>query len=129
MPATQNYSLAKGRRANAALTKKRFVKLTTASDAVDPCSVAGELAYGVALFSVSAAEITKGKLASVMVEGRAIVEASAAINRGQLVATTNVGKAAVATTGQFVLGICDEPSTADTTECAVVLTPGGGKVP
>lgn len=127
MPATSNYVLNKGRRANAALTKKRFVKLTVAADAVDPCNTAGELAYGVAVFSVSAAEITKGKLASVQTEGRAIVEASAAINRGQLVATTNVGKAKVAATGEYILGICDEPATADTTECSVLLTNSGAK--
>jgi hypothetical protein len=128
MPATSNFLLNKGRRANAALTKKRFVKLTSGSDAVDPCNTAGEMAYGVAVFSVSAAEILKGTLASVQVEGRAVVEASAAINRGQLVSTNNVGKAKVAVTGEYILGICDEPSTADTTECSVLLNFAGAKV-
>jgi hypothetical protein len=127
MPATSNYLLNKGRRANAALTKKRFVKLTVGSDAVDPCNTAGELAYGVAVFSVSAAEIAKGKLASVQTEGRAVVEASAAINRGQMVTTDNQGRAAVAATGNFILGVCDEPATGAGTECSVLLNFAGAK--
>jgi hypothetical protein len=122
MPATSNYLLSKARRPAAAITKKRFVKqVADGSDSVTPATVAGEICYGVALFSVSAAEITKGKLVSVQVEGRAVVEASAAITEGQKVSTDSVGRAKVAVATEHVLGICDEPATAVGNECSVVL--------
>jgi len=127
MPATSNYVLSKGRRAAAAVTKKRFVKLTGTNDAVTPCTVAGEAAYGVALFSVSAAEIVKNKEVSVQVEGRAVVEASAALAVGVPITTDTSGRAAAAATGNWVLGIVDEPAAGVGNECSVLLTPGGGK--
>jgi hypothetical protein len=124
MPASQNVLLAKGKNVSNALTKKRFVKFDTAAadhETVKACDTVGELAAGVSLFSVSAAEILKGKGASVQMVGIAIVEASVAIAEGQLVSTTNVGKAKVAVATEYVLGVCIEPSTGDTTECAVLL--------
>lgn len=126
MPATSNYLLSKARRPAEAITKKRFVKMVAdTTDSVEMCDTDGEACYGVAQFSVSAAEITQGKLVSVQVEGRAVVEAGEAINAGQPVKTLNNGKAGVATTGDRVLGMCDEPASADTKECSVVLGIGG----
>lgn len=131
MPASQNFVLAKGKNASAAITKKRFVKLdTSASDGetVKQCDTLGESAFGVALFSVSANEILKGKGCSVMVEGRAIVEAAAALAVGAKVTTDATGKAAAAASGNQVVGIVDEPAAGSGNECSVLLTPGGGKV-
>lgn len=131
MPATQNFTMGKGKNAGGAITKKRFVKLdTTAADGetVIQCSVAGEAAYGVSLFSVSVAEIAKDKGASVLTDGRAIVEASEAIAVGDPVATTNDGRAKIATTGNHVLGMCDEPAGASGNECSVDLSKAGGTV-
>lgn len=131
MPASSNFVLSKGKNAGEALTKKRFVKLDPAAsdgEAVVMCDTAGERAYGVSKFSVSTAEIAKGKGASVEVEGRSIVEASEAIAVGDPIATTNDGRAAVAdTAGWWVIGVCDEPAAGAGDECSVLLTPGGGK--
>jgi hypothetical protein len=122
LPATSNYLLGKARKPAAPITKKRFVKqVADGSDSVTPASVAGELCYGVALFSVSAAEVLKGKLVSVQAEGRAIVEASAAITEGQKVSTDSVGRAKVAVATEHVLGVCDEPATGIGNECSVLL--------
>jgi hypothetical protein len=129
MPATSNFQMAKGRNAAVALTKKRFVKMVAdTTDSVTPCDTDGEDAYGVVLYSVSAAEILKGKLASVQTDGRAILEASEAIAAGQHVKTTNDGRAGVATTGDVVLGMCDEPATGVGNECSVDLSKRGGGV-
>lgn len=124
MPATQNFVMAKGKNAAAAITKKRFVKLDTAAadgETVKQCDVAGEGAFGVALVSTSLAEIAKGKGSSVLNMGIAIVEASAALAVGVKVATDANGKAKAATAGNHVLGSIVEPSTGDTTECSVML--------
>lgn len=126
MPATSNFVLAKARNPAEAITKKRFVKLVAdTTDSVEMCDTDGELAYGVALYSVSAAEILKGKEVSVHTDGRAVVEAGEAINAGQLVKTLSSGKAGVATTGDYVLGVCDEPASGDGKECSVLLNIGG----
>ena len=125
MPATSNFVLAKGKNTSTALTKKRFVKLDTAAtdgETVKACDTAGEGAFGVSLFSVSAAEITKDKGASVQVEGIAVVEAAAALAVGVLVTTDNVGRAAVAASGNYILGKVVEPAGAPGNEAAVLLS-------
>lgn len=125
MPASSNFVLAKGKNATAAITKKRFVKVDgTDHEGVKQCDAQGENAIGVSLFSVSAAEILKGKGCSVQMQGIAIVEASAALAEGSLVTTGTAGKAEAAASGDYVLGMVIEPSTADTTECAVLLNVG-----
>lgn len=128
MPATMNPGQAKGKNAGGAITKKRFVKLdTTAADGetVVQCSVAGEGAFGVSLFSVSTDEIARGKGASVITEGRAILESAEAIAVGSPVSTTNDGRAQNANTGDQILGYCDEPSAATGNECSVFLDRAG----
>jgi hypothetical protein len=124
MPASSNYVLNKGKNASAAFTKKRFVKFDTAAtdhESVKMCDAQGEMSCGVTLFSVSAAEILKGKGASVQMGGIAVVEASAALAEGTLVTTGTTGKAEAAASGDYVLGEVIEPSTADATECSVLL--------
>lgn len=128
MPATFNPAEAKGKNASGPITKQRFVKLDAAAtdgETVKQCDTAGELAYGVSMFSVSASEITKGKGASVITAGRAIVEASAALAVGAKVATTNDGRAATAVAGNNVLGTIDEPAAGAGDECTVHLWAAG----
>lgn len=132
MPGSQNFVMAKGKNASASITKKRFVKLDTAAadgETVKQCDTLGEQAYGVALFSVSTAEIAKGKGASVLTDGRALVEASEALAVGVMVTSDANGKAKTAASGHWCHGMVDEPSTADATECSVDLSKGGHKIP
>lgn len=128
MPATMNPGAAKGKNAGGAITKKRFVKLdTTATDGetVVQCDTNGEGAFGVALFSVSTDEIARGKGASVITEGRAILEASEAIAVNDPISTTNDGRAQIAATGEQILGYCDEPAAGVGNECSVRLDRAG----
>jgi predicted RecA/RadA family phage recombinase len=125
-----NIGAAKGKNASGAITKKRFVKLDTAAtdgESVLMCDTSGELAYGVALFSVSNAEINRGKGCSVVTEGRMILEAAEAIAVGDLVSTDDIGRAQVANSGDFIVGMCDEPATAIGNECSVRLEIAGAK--
>jgi hypothetical protein len=127
-----NIDQAKGKNAGGPITHKRFVKLATAAAAPDgetcvQCSVAGEMAFGVSLFSVSGSEIVRGKGASVQTDGIAIVEASAALTVGQAVMTDANGRAAVATAGLYVLGTVVEPASALGNECAIQLGIAGAK--
>lgn len=131
MPATFNHGLAKGRNAGGAITKKRFVVLdTTAADgetviqATDADTVATPL-YGVSIFSVSVAEIEKGKGCSVVMEGRAIVTAATALAIGAVVTTDANGKAVVATTGDWIGGVVDEPAPGADDDCTIVVACNG----
>lgn len=123
MPATQNIEAAKGYDLSSALTKKRFVKRVSGTDPleVEQCDTQGERASGVSMFSVSDSEILRGKGASIIESGIAILEASATVNSGDLVTTDVDGRAMVATTGDVVLGECREPAAAATNECSVRL--------
>jgi hypothetical protein len=123
-PATQNVVLSKGYDAAAAITKKRFVKLS-GEQQVTQCSVDGENAIGVAMFSVSTTEITHGKGASVLEMGRAIVEAGAAVAVGAKVATDNQGRAITAVATKHVLGICEKGASGAGAECTVRLNAAG----
>lgn len=130
MPASQNVVMAKGRNAVLAITKKRFVKEDPAAldgETVKPCDTLGEKPYGVALFSVSLAEIAKGKGASVLTSGRAIVEAAEALAVGTLVTTDANGMAKTAVAGNWIAGMVDEPASGINQECSVDLSKGGGK--
>jgi hypothetical protein len=127
MPASSNFAMAKGRDAGGAITKKRFVKMS-ADQTVVQCTVAGERVYGVSMFSVTVGEIAKGKGASVLTDGRCVVEASEAIAVGQPVATAADGRAKIATTGNFIAGTCDEPASGAGAECSVDRTGAGGVV-
>ena len=128
-----NIDQAKGKNASTAIVKKRFVKLDTAAtdgETVKACDTQGENAYGAALFSVALAEVAKGKGCSVIIDGRAIVEAGATVPMGSLVMTAADGRAIVATTGNYILGYVDENgggSAGD--ELGVVLILAGSKAP
>lgn len=128
MPTTANIGAAKGKNASGAITKKRFVKLDTAAadgETVKQCDAVGEQAYGVALFSVSVAEIAKGKGCSVITGGRAVVEAGAALPIGTQVSCDASGRAIVAIATHQVLGMVDEPAAGIGNDCTVNIRFGG----
>jgi predicted RecA/RadA family phage recombinase len=123
MPASQNFLLAKGYPAAAAITKKRAVKFVgDGTQSVTPITAANDIPCGVALFSVSATEITKGKKASIMTDGRVVMESGvAAIAEGTVVYLDSVGRATNVATSATRIGICDEPASSVGGECSVSL--------
>lgn len=128
MPSTMNIDQAKGKNASGPITKKRFVKLDTAAtdgETVKQCDTLGEFCYGVSLFSVSVAEISRGKGASVIIDGRAVLESAGAINAGTPVSSDALGRAKAAAAGEYICGWCDEPSTGAGNDCSVVLDKAG----
>lgn len=128
MPASQNFVLAKGYPAAAAITKKRAVKFVgDGTQAVTPVTAANDTVVGVALFSVSATEIVKGKDASIMTEGRAVMEAAVTpIADGAKVYIDATGKATTVATSATFIGIADEGSTGVGSEVGVALRLGSG---
>lgn len=123
MPATQNIEMSKGYDVSSAITKKRFVKANTADPLeVVMCDSQGESALGVSMFSVSDAEILRGKGASIILDGIAILEASEAIATGAKVTTGADGRAENANSGDWILGECREPAAGSGDECSVILT-------
>jgi len=133
MPGTANDGLVKGRNASGPITKKRFVVRDTAAADGETvkqaagAAVAGEPLMGVSKFSVSLAEIAHGKGCTVVLSGRAVVTAAAALAVGALVTSDANGKAAAAAGGNWVGGIVDEASSGADTDCVIVLTCDGTK--
>lgn len=124
MPATGNFVLDKGYDTSVALTKKRAVKLT-GEELVGPVTAATDVIAGVNQFDVTAAEIAKGKGASVRVGGIAVMEASAAITVGALVGLAADGRAAPSGVNVRVIGHCTKGCTAAGQEVSVALTLAG----
>jgi hypothetical protein len=109
--ATRNYLQDKGYNAAAALTKYRAVKFS-AAETVTPTTAVGDLIAGVVQHDVSAAEITRGKGASIAVEGATLWEASEAIPVGSNISIVADGRCAVAAATEMTHGICVEPTLA-----------------
>lgn len=130
MPASGNYVLNKGKAAGGAIAKKRFVKLDTSEpETVVQCDSQGEHAYGVSMFTVTTDEIDLGKGCTVQVEGRAVVECgTTGLEVGQFVTTTSDGRAMVATTGDIILGVCDQRGDQVGDECSVLLSMASGAI-
>lgn len=125
MPASSNFLMAKGKNASAAITKKRFVKLDTTDatgETVKQCDTSGERAFGVAFIGATTTEIAKGKGVPCLTEGRAIVEAGAALAVGVEVMTDASGRAVAATAGLYILGVVDEPASGIGAECSIALS-------
>lgn len=130
MPASGNFVLAKGKAAGGAIAKKRFVKLDpNTEEGVIQCSSQGERAYGVSMFTVTTDEIDLGKGVTVQVEGRAVVELGVdTMSVGEFVTTDSSGRAMVATTGDIVLGVCDQAGPGTGGECSVLLSMASGAI-
>ena len=122
--ATRNYIQDKGYNAAGALTKFRAVKFT-ASETVGPVTGIADTVAGVVQHDVTAAEILKGKGASIAVEGDTMMETSAAIAVGVPVAITATGLAITASAGARVIGHCVEPSLGANEYCRVHLNLAG----
>lgn len=105
--ATGNYIQDKGYNAAAALTKFRAVKFSSA-ETVTPVTAITDLVAGVVQHDVTAGEITKGKGASIRVEGDSVMEASAAITIGQRVSIAADGRAKASAAGERIIGHCVE---------------------
>lgn len=104
--ADSNFVLARGFDAAAAITKFRAVKPGTAAESVTPVTAEGDEVIGVAMYSVSAAEIARGKGASVAMMGVIEMETSEALAVGDTVAIAADGRAAAANTGARNIGVC-----------------------
>jgi hypothetical protein len=133
MPATFNHGLVKGRNASGPITKKRFVvrdEAVTDGETVKQAAsatTAAEPLAGVSIFSVSSAEIAHGKGCSVVMTGRAVVTAAAALAVGARVTSDANGKAVAANTGDWLGGIVDEPASGADTDCSIVIVCDGTK--
>jgi hypothetical protein len=119
---TGNYMLDKGYNAAAAIAKFTAVKFS-AAETVTPVTAIGDNVVGVEQFGVSAAEILKGKGASVRRQGRTEMEAAEAMAIGDQVAVNNAGKAVKASSGASgsrIIGMCDE-GCAINERCSIML--------
>jgi hypothetical protein len=103
--ATGNFVLDKGYRAAGALTKFRAVKFT-GPETVGPVTAIADRIAGFVQFSVTAAELTKGKGASVRVSGNTEAEASAAIALGADCGIAADGRVKTAAIGERIVGRC-----------------------
>jgi len=126
--ATGNYILDKGYLPAAALTKFYAVKLT-AAETVGPVSAIGDVVHGFSQFDIAAAEILRGKQASVRLEGITEAVASAAIAVGaqcQLEADGRVSTV-LAASGKRIVGRCvGHPASVAGDRISLLINPNGG---
>lgn len=120
--ATRNYVQDKGYNAAAALTKGRAVKSTGNPEEVTPVTAATDPVFGISVFDVSAGEILKGKGASIVTMGAAVMEAAGAINEGDLIAPSANGRAQVAVSTNRVIGQAIEAASGAGKYCRVQLS-------
>lgn len=128
MPPVGNFVLDKGYDAAAAITKYRAVKFS-ADETVTPVTAITDVIVGVEQFGVSAAEITKGKGASVRrAPGITPWEAAGAIAVGQQVTLEADGRcsALVGASGKRIVGTCEHPVGAAGEIATVALAQAGG---
>ncbi|SRR6266576_959102 len=102
-----NFLLDKGYNAAAAVTKFRAVKFS-AAETVTPVTAIGDQIAGFAQYSVSAAEILKGKGVPVRNDGITEAEATGPIAVGVQVQMESDGRvsAAVGASGKRIVGRC-----------------------
>ena len=103
MPATGNFVLDKGYDAAAAITKFRAVKFS-AEETVTPVTAKTDVVAGIEQFGVSAAEILKGKGASIRVEGASEVEAGGLCTVGALCGLMADGRVHDGVAGDRIIG-------------------------
>lgn len=119
---TRNYLQDKGYNAAAALTKFRAVKFT-AAETVGPVTADTDNIAGVVQHDVTAAEILRGKGASIAVEGDTLMEAAGAIAVGALVVINASGQAVTGTAGDRIVGHCVEAAAGAGDYARVHLSP------
>lgn len=108
--ATSGQILSKGFTVPAATTivKGRAVKSNGNPEEVVPIAAETDVPLGIAVFDVSTTESAKGKGATVVMVGQAVMEASVAINEGQLISITTDGRGQVAVATERVIGVAME---------------------
>jgi hypothetical protein len=123
MPATGNFVLDKGFDAAAAITKFRAVKMS-ADETVTPVTAVGDTVVGVEQFGVAAGEITKGKGASVRMQGITEMDFAGACAAGVIVGINASGQAvdgAAAAAGTRIIGVCIKSASGASTRGSVEL--------
>lgn len=121
MPATGNFILDKGYDAAAALTKFRCVKFS-AEETVTPVTTKTDVVAGIVQFGVSAAEIARGKGASVRTEGASEAEAGGLCTVGGLCGLLPDGRVHDAVTGDRVIGTFRQGAASAGNRCSVDLS-------
>lgn len=125
MPAVGNFIRDKGYDADAVITKFRAVKAGATAESVTPCTVLGEAGIGVSQFGVTAAELAKGKGASVREDGTTEWEVGSAnagvIARGADVTVAADGRVQAAAATHRVWGVARQASSAAGQRIAVDL--------
>jgi hypothetical protein len=123
-----NFVLDKGMDCAAAITKFRCVKFS-ANETVTPVTAITDTIAGVAQFSVSAAEILKGKGSDTRMIGVTEAEASVAIAVGQRCTLETDGRvsAEVGASGKRIVGLCvGSPASTAGDRIAMLVLLGGG---
>lgn len=121
MPAYGNFIRDKGYDADAAITKFRAVKPGTNPESVVQCSVLGENGLGISQFGVTAAELLKGKGASVREDGTTEWEAGGVIARGVDVTVDASGRCVAAAATQRIWGVSRQAASGAGVRIAVDL--------
>lgn len=121
MPAVGNFILDKGRVAESALLKYRGVKAGTGEESVTAVTADTDLLEGVTQFAVTAAEMAKGKRASIRLEGITPWEAGAAVAKNSLVGIDALGRCIVAVATKRVHGRALEAASAAGDQITVEL--------
>lgn len=109
-----------------AMTRYTAVKLS-GDQAVDLADTIGDMCIGVVQETVSAADVTNGRVVAVAVEGTSVIEAGAQLVVGVRVRASATGQAvalAATTAEQNQLGIVLTASGAQGDWITILLTPG-----
>lgn len=126
--ATGNYVLDKGYVAAAQVSKFKAVKLS-AAETVTPVTANSDVVHGWPQFDVLTSEITRGKQASVRVEGITEAVASGAIAVGAICQLEADGRVStvVGASGKRIVGRCvGSPATNANDRISMLINPNGG---
>lgn len=123
MPAYGNFTgRDKGYDAEAAITKFRAVKGGATAEGVTAVTAATDVIRGVAQFGVTAAEILRGKGATVRMDGITEWEAGAAIAKDAALTIDAVGRCVTAAAGNDVWGYALQAASGSGVRIAVNMT-------
>lgn len=123
MPSTGNYLMDKGATPESALVKYRACKLGTGEQSVTAITGAGSDGYGVQQFDVTAADLLRGKLASVRPQGITEWEAGGTCTKDGDATVDSVGRCVDAVSGNRIWGKFLQGTTVSGNRVSVELTP------
>lgn len=121
MPPFGQAGLEKGYDAETAITICRAVKKGATAEGVAAIAAATDRAAGVSLFGVTAAEVLRGKGASVRRTGIAEWEAGAAIAKDASVTIDAAGRCVTAVSTNRVYGVAEQAAAASGDRIAVAV--------